>query len=43
MDVFGDEKIEFHSLISRMKEHLSDVDPLEITLDVISKKAPAQV
>lgn len=38
MDVFGDEKIEFHTVISRLKEHLMDVDPVELNLEIQPKK-----
>lgn len=40
MEIFGDEKIEFYSIISRLKDHLFDVDPIVLNYEIISKKPP---
>ena len=40
MDIFGEEKIEFHSVIARLKDHLFETDPIELNFEIISKKAP---
>ena len=43
MDIFGEEKIEFFHIINRLKDHLSDVDPIELNFEILSKKFPSQV
>lgn len=38
MEVFGEEKIEFNNLINRLKEHLFEVDPIELNFEILPKK-----
>lgn len=39
MEIFNEEKIEFHTIISRLKDHLTEVDPFTLEFEIISKKA----
>ena len=43
IDVFGEEKMEFYNVISKLKEHLFEINPLELDFEIYSKKAPAPV
>lgn len=43
MEVFGEEKMEFHNLVSRLQEHLLEVEPIELHFEVVSKKSNNQV
>ena len=39
IEVFGEEKMEFHQIISKLKDHLYEVDPIIMEFEILSKKA----
>lgn len=40
MEIFGDEKQEFYHIVNKLKDHLFDVDPIELNFEILSKKFP---
>jgi len=42
LEVFGEDKLEFHTLVFKLKEHLHDVLPLELGFEILTKRGAPQ-
>jgi chromatin remodeling complex protein RSC6 len=40
LEIFGEEKIEFSSLMFKLKDHLFDITPVELTYEINLKRTP---